>query len=92
MLILAIAFTFGAYSVGSYGWVLIRGWDIPLRAWMSPVNPYSWPADGSDPPTIDPSKLFPTSKSGAAATPAAPSPASPAQPAQPAPFPVLPPV
>jgi hypothetical protein len=54
--------TFGAYTVGSYGWVLLKGWDIPLRAWVSPLNPYQWPKDGTEPDTIPPAQLFPTGK------------------------------
>lgn len=46
-----------AYAVGSYGWVLLRGWDIPFRAWVSPLNPYQWPAGGPGP--IPDEQLFP---------------------------------
>ena len=58
---------FAAYSVGGYGWVLVKGWDIPFRKWMSPVHPYQWPA--GDPPPIPANKLFPSSAApgGAAA-------------------------
>lgn len=59
MLVLGMAFIFAGYSVGSYGWVLLRGYDIPLRAWFSPLHPYTWPS--GTPPTIPDTQLFPGS-------------------------------
>lgn len=49
-----------AYAVGSYGWVLLRGWDIPFRAWVSPLNPYQFPSGGPGP--IPDTQLFPSSQ------------------------------
>jgi len=46
-----------AYSVSSWGYVLLRGWDIPFRRWVSPLNPYTWPAGG--PPPIPDNQLLP---------------------------------
>jgi len=62
-----------AYTVGSYGWVLIRGWDISFRSWVSPLNPYQWPAGGPGP--IPDNQLFPTGAAGPA-TGSAPAPAT----------------
>lgn len=47
-----------SYGLGSYGWVLLKGWDVPLGAWFNPVSPYQWPAKG-DPPQIPPDIVFP---------------------------------
>ena len=57
MLAVGIVVTWLGYAVGSYGYVLVRGWDIPVRAWFSPLNPYQWPPGG--PGTIPDSQLFP---------------------------------
>jgi len=62
---------FSGYTVASYGWVLLKGWDIPFRAWVSPLHPYTWPADGAAPPPVPASQLFPSSASTAASTDAA---------------------
>lgn len=62
MLTFGMVVVFGAYTVSSYGWVLLKGWDIPFRSWISPLNPYQWPADGTEPPAIPPASLFPTGK------------------------------
>ena len=48
-----------AYAVGSYGWVLTRGWSIPFHSWVSPLNPYQWPPGGPGP--IPDTQLFPGS-------------------------------
>lgn len=56
-----MAMIFAGYSVAGYGWILLRGYDIPLRAWMSPLHPYTWP-QGTPPPIPD-TELFPGSTS-----------------------------
>lgn len=67
MLAVGIVVIWAGYGVGSYGWLLIKGQDVPLRAWFSPLNPYQWPEGG--PPTIPDSQLFPGSPAPAAAPP-----------------------
>jgi hypothetical protein len=39
---LAILTVFAGYAVATYGWVLIEGYNITLREWMSPINPWLW--------------------------------------------------
>lgn len=56
---------FAGYTVAGYGWVLLKGWDIPFRQWVSPLHPYTWPAGGGDPPPIGADRLFPSSTPGA---------------------------
>jgi hypothetical protein len=50
----------GGYAISSWGWCLLKGWDIPFREWVSPINPYTWPSDGSDPPTIPSMQVWPS--------------------------------
>jgi len=59
MLGAAVILIFAGYSAGSYGWILLRGYDIPFRSWVSPLNPYKWPAGG--PPMIPPTQILPGS-------------------------------
>jgi len=65
VLVVGMAVIFAGYTVGSYGWVLLKGWDIPFRQWVSPLNPYQWPAGGGDPPPIPSNQLFPSSAASA---------------------------
>ena len=65
MLALGGLLLFGAYAVGGYGYVLIRGWDIPFRGWVSPLHPYQWPAGG--PSLIPKGQVFPSSASSTSA-------------------------
>jgi hypothetical protein len=47
---------FGAYTIGSYGVVLLKGWNIPWRAWVDPLHPWTtWPA-----PKIPAGQVFPS--------------------------------
>jgi hypothetical protein len=64
MLAVGMAVVFAGYTVSSYGWVLLKGWNIPFRQWVSPLNPYTWPAGGAEPPPIPASQLFPGPASG----------------------------
>ena len=64
MLALGIVFVFAGYSVGSWGWCLVKGYDIPLRQWVSPLHPFTWPQ--GDPPLIPATQVWPSSKSAAA--------------------------
>lgn len=58
----------GAYAIGTYGWILVKGWDIPLRAWVSPLAPYTWPKYPDEPPKIPGSQVWPSARTGATAT------------------------
>jgi hypothetical protein len=43
---------FAGYAVGSYGVVLLRGYDISPKQWFNPLHPLtSWPARGTIPAT-----------------------------------------
>ena len=32
---------FAGYGVGTWGYVLVKGYNITLRQWFSPVHPYT---------------------------------------------------
>jgi hypothetical protein len=43
---------FAGYAVGSYGIILMRGYNISPQQWFDPLHPLtSWPAKGSIPST-----------------------------------------
>lgn len=64
MTVIIIAGAVGWYTVASYGWVLLKGYDIPFTEWISPLNPYQWPGKGPV-QTIPAGKLFPSKKTAA---------------------------
>jgi hypothetical protein len=66
-----IAYLFAGYTLTSWGYCLVKGYDITLREWVSPLHPYAWPPPGGDVPRIPASQLWPTS-AARAATPASP--------------------
>jgi hypothetical protein len=54
------------YAVLTYGYVLIKGWDIPWSQWVTPFNPYTWPKPPATPPLIPDDKLLPSSATSTA--------------------------
>lgn len=60
-----MAILWGGYAIGSWGYVLVKGWNITLKEWVSPLHPYQWPAGGANPPKIPQGKVWPTSAAGA---------------------------
>lgn len=48
-----------AYTVGTWGYILVKGYNVTLTQWVTPFHPY----DGAWPPKCVPSGfIFPTSK------------------------------
>jgi len=64
----AIVVTFAGYTVASYGWVLLKGWNITFKDWVNPLNPYRW---GGAPGTVPAGSVFPTGRSSSSAATAA---------------------
>lgn len=80
MLPLGMLLVLGGYGVGSWGWLLVKGYNITLREWFSPLSPYTGPLDGNG--LVPPGSIFPTGKKAAAGSAggstAAPKPTPPA--------------
>jgi hypothetical protein len=53
---------FVGYTIGSYGVVLLRDYDIPWSRWINPLNPWQWPAKGSKIPKVPAGRVFPGGK------------------------------
>lgn len=49
-----------AYSLMTYGRILVKGYDITFTQWVNPLTPYQWPADGGDPPVVPEGQVFPS--------------------------------
>ena len=47
MLPVGMLLAWGGYGLSSWGWCLVKGYNITLRAWFSPLHPYQWPASGA---------------------------------------------
>jgi hypothetical protein len=62
----AIAFWWG-YVAGSYGWVLIQGYDVPITGWLNPLHPFQWPP-GGNPGYVRKGQIFPGGAPGTATT------------------------
>lgn len=64
MIPLAILLVWAGYGIGSWGYELVKGHDVTLREWFSPLHPYSgpWPPKG-----IPATQIFPGGKPAKAA-------------------------
>ena len=63
-LALGAGMLFFGYTVASFGWILIRGWDIPLRMWVSPLHPWDW--SQGNPSLIPNTQVYPSGTAGGA--------------------------
>jgi hypothetical protein len=63
MTVVYVGVIWAGYAVTSYGWILLRGWDIPFREWVSPLHPYTWPSGKQNPPTVPAGQVFPSASS-----------------------------
>lgn len=61
MLAVGFAALWGGYAVASWGYLLIKGYNVSFRSWVSPLNPYSgaWP-----PAKIPPGFIWPHATGG----------------------------
>lgn len=54
----SIVVIWAGYALASWGYCLIRGYDITFLSWVNPLSPYAWPSSGS-PTTIPSGQVFP---------------------------------
>ncbi len=68
MLPVGMLLTWAGYSIGLWGWCLIRGYNVTLGQLMSPVHPYgSAKAQAWPPPLMSPNQIFPGKNTGESA-------------------------
>lgn len=44
------------YGIGSYGWVLLKGYNITGAQWFNPLHPFAW---SSNPGMVPAGQVFP---------------------------------
>lgn len=64
MLPLGMVLSVVAYGVTTYGYILVKGYNVTLRQWFSPLNPYTGSLSAAG--TVPPGNLWPTTKSAPA--------------------------
>ena len=70
MLPLGMLITFAGYGLASYGYVLVKGWDITFASWWNPLNPWEWTAaSAASPPVIPPTQVLPSAAAAAVKPP-----------------------
>lgn len=72
MLPIGFLVTLGGYGLTSWGYCILRGWNIPFGQWFNPVHPWEWTADNAaSPPPIPPTQVNPSSSVKTVSPPAA---------------------
>lgn len=60
MLPIAFGVTWAGYGLTSWGYCLLKGWNIGFGDWFNPVRPWEWTAENAaTPPLIPPTKVNP---------------------------------
>ena len=65
-----IVIVWAGYAVGSWGMVLLAGWDISFRQWVNPLHPYRFPPGAI--PAIPDTQILPGPSKGASVPGTAP--------------------
>lgn len=69
MIIVAVGAAWGTYGLATWGWILVKGYNITFAQWFNPMKPYYWP--DPNPPTVPQGHLFPTGQGTSATSTAA---------------------
>jgi hypothetical protein len=56
---IGIVLAFAAYTTLTWGYVLVRGYNITLREWVTPLHPFTGPLDANG--MVPQGSIFPTS-------------------------------
>lgn len=65
MLPLGMILGFLGYGLSTWGYILVRGENITLREWFSPLHPFTGALDSNG--KVPPGSIFPTSGKGGTA-------------------------
>lgn len=80
MLVIGFAVIWAGYGLGSWGWCLLKGYDVPFRAWFTPTRGvFDWSAGAGQ---IPDTQVWPTADAAQPANPVQAA-AGPAQPRTP---------
>ena len=64
MLPLGMVLGFAGYGLGTWGYILVKGYNITLREWFTPLRPFTGALDSNG--MVPQGHIFPTGKKGAA--------------------------
>jgi hypothetical protein len=61
-MVLGLVVIYAGYGLASYGWVLVKGYNITPREWFSPLHPFQGSFDSAG--KVPAGSIFPTVKAG----------------------------
>lgn len=56
MIALFAGVLWAGYGIGSYGWVMLKGYNVSAAAWFTPVGTFEW---SSNPGMVPKGQVFP---------------------------------
>lgn len=66
MIIIAVGAAWATYGIATWGWILVKGYNITFLEWFNPAKPYYW--TDPNPGTVPAGHLFPTGQAGSSTT------------------------
>lgn len=71
MLAVAFGVMWAGYTVTTWGYCVLKGWNITLAEWADPLHPWEWDATtAAEPPKIPATQVWPSKSAKAVTTPA----------------------
>lgn len=67
MILFGMLVVWGGYGLGTWGWILVKGYDVSFAQWFNPAHPFEWPKPPAVPPAIPADQIFPGSQISSAA-------------------------
>lgn len=62
MIAIVMLVVWGGYGLTTWGWILVKGYDVSFAQWFNPVKRFEWPQ--GKPPMIPANQIFPGSVAG----------------------------
>jgi hypothetical protein len=66
MVAIAVLAAWGAYGMTTWGWCLVKGYNITFANWFDPLHPYMW--TGNEPELVPAGSVLPTSGAQSSST------------------------
>lgn len=61
-----VLIAWAGYGLGSWGWILVKGYNITFTEWFNPVHVFEWPGPQAKIPMVPAGSVWPTAKGPAA--------------------------
>lgn len=60
MIAVGFVVLWAGYGIATWGYALLKGWNVPFVPWFDPVNTYQWPKPPDAPAQIPDTQVNPS--------------------------------